>query len=56
MEVIAYIAKPIECTGARWQLTSLMLDGSYIYYPQTGKQEEIYKLANTKNRELIKSS
>lgn len=56
MEIIAYFARPIECTGKVYQLVSLLIDGNHIWYPETGTQEEIYKLAINKNRELMKSS
>lgn len=55
MEIIAYFAKPVESTGTRWQLASLLIDGTNIYYLQFGTQEEIYKLSLNKNRELMKS-
>jgi hypothetical protein len=56
MEIITYFARPIECTGKVYQLVSLLIDGTHIWYPETGTQEEIYKLSLNKNRELSKSS
>lgn len=56
METILYYANPIECTGCRWQLFSLLLDGSCVDHPHVGNQEDIYKLALNKNQQLIKSS